>query len=403
MVVRKELTTLLLVLLAGFVPLVGCGDDRAGDDANGPAGSAGSGFDVELARQVVENYADGVYASYEAALTSAKAMAGAINAFLAAPSNETLEAARQAWTDARDEYGRTEAYRFYGGPIDNDDDGPEALLNGWPLDEAYIDRVEGGAGPGIIGDTENFPEITEAALVAANEQGGEANLSTGWHAIEFLLWGQDRSVDGPGNRPVSDYITDPNADRRSAYLNVVTELLVKHLESLVAAWAPEGDNYRARFIGQDAATSLVNMVTGIGELSRGELAGERMNVAYEERDQENEHSCFSDTTTADLIANAEGILEVWTGRYAAGPRGPGLEALVARADREKARRVTESMEASLTRLREIPAPFDQHLTDDAPDDGPGRTAIRDSIRLLSEQTDALVIAAKAIGLSVEVS
>lgn len=400
---ERRLTTLLLVLLAGCVPLVGCGDDPAGKDASGPDGSEAASFDVKLARQVIENYADGVHASYEAALTSAKAMASAINGFLAAPSEPTLQTARQAWIDARDEYGRTEAYRFYGGPIDNDDDGPEALLNGWPLDEAYIDRVEGGAGPGIVGDTVNFPEITTEALVAANEQGGEANLSTGWHAIEFLLWGQDRSVDGPGNRPVSDYTTDPNADRRSTYLKVVTGLLVEHLEFLVEAWAPEGDNYRKRFLTADPATSLVDMVTGIGELSRGELAGERMNVAYEERDQENEHSCFSDTTTADLIANAEGILEVWTGRYAAGPSGPGLEALVARADPEAARRVTESMEASLARLREIPAPFDQHLTDDAPDDGPGRTAIRDSIRLLGEQTDALVAAAKTIGLSVEVS
>ena len=59
-----------------------------------------------------------------------------------------------------------------------------------------------------------FPEITAEALTAANEEGGETNISTGWHAIEFLLWGQDLSATGPGARPATDYTTAPNAERR---------------------------------------------------------------------------------------------------------------------------------------------------------------------------------------------
>ena len=37
------------------------------------------------------------------------------------PTPATLEAAKRAWLLARDDYGPTEAYRFYGGPIDNED------------------------------------------------------------------------------------------------------------------------------------------------------------------------------------------------------------------------------------------------------------------------------------------
>ena len=81
--------------------------------------------------------------AYEASLDSATELDAAIDAFLADPTEETLEAAKQAWLAARDDYGLTEAFRFYGGPIDNETDGPEGLINAWPLDEVYIDYVEG--------------------------------------------------------------------------------------------------------------------------------------------------------------------------------------------------------------------------------------------------------------------
>ena len=260
-----------------------------------------------------------------ASLESATELDAAIDAFLADPTDETLEAAKQAWLAARDDYGLTEAFRFYGGPIDNEDDGPEGLINAWPLDEAYIDYVEGDPAAGIINDPDTYPTIDAELLTSLNEQGGEANISTGWHAIEFLLWGQDLSADGPGARPVTDYTTADNADRRA------------HLPrrgQRPAARAPRpGSSTRGRRTPRTTAPSsspripteaLTMILTGIGELTRGELAGERMNVAYEQRSQEDEHSCFSDNTTADLLANARGIDMVLTGVYPGGVEGPGL-------------------------------------------------------------------------------
>src|SRR5262249_43610750 len=155
---------------------------------------------------------------------------------VADPNDETMAAAKQAWLDARDDYGLTEAFRFYGGPIDNEDNGPEGLLNAWPMDEAYVDYVEGDPNSGIINDPPTSPTIEADPLISLNESGGETNISTGWHAIEFLLWGQDLSEDGPGARPASDYVDAPNADRRAQYLTVTTDLLVSNLQSLVDAW-----------------------------------------------------------------------------------------------------------------------------------------------------------------------
>lgn len=350
---------------------------------------------------VVEHYAAGVHAAYTASLESATALDEAIDAFVADPTDETLGAAKQAWLAARDDYGITEAFRFYGGPIDDEEDGPEGLINAWPLDEAYIDYVAGDTTAGIINDPDTFPTIDAELLTSLNEQGGEANISTGWHAIEFLLWGQDLSTDGPGERPVTDYTTADNADRRATYLDVTSDLLLDHLGGLVSAWEPDADNYRAEFVAIDPDEALTMIVTGAGELTRGELAGERMYVAYEQRSQEDEHSCFSDNTNADLLANARGIDIVLTGSYP-GLDGPGLLSLMEGADPDAARTLRDSVDAGIAALEEIPAPFDQHLVDGVSDDDPGRASVLDAVDALEDQADALVAAAAAIGVTVEV-
>jgi putative iron-regulated protein len=376
-----------LVVIAGLVGLPGCGDDR------GPS--------ADDERAAVEHYAAGVHASYEASLASATALDAAVDAFVADPAEDTLAAAKQAWLTARDDYGLTEGFRFYGGPIDDEATGPEGQINAWPLDEAYIDYVEGDPTAGIVNDVETYPTIDSALITSLNEQGGEANISTGWHAVEFLLWGQDLSADGPGARPVTDYTDAANADRRATYLTVASDQLVADLTGLVEAWAPDADNYRASFLALDPDDALTAIITGVGELTRGELAGERMNVAYEERSQEDEHSCFSDNTTADLVANARSIQMVLTGAYP-GLDGPGLVELFEQADEETATALRDSLAASVAALEAIPAPFDQHLADGVPDDDPGRASILAGIDALDVQADEIVAAADSIGVTVEV-
>ena len=151
-----------------------------------------------LKTEVVSNYADGVHAGYSRSLASARAMDLAMDAFLADPTPATLEAAKRAWLIARDDYGPTEAFRFYSCPIDNEEDSPEGLLNAWPMDESYVDYVEGDASAGIINMPDEYPQITAELIESLNEEGGEENVSTGWHAIEFLLWGQDLNANGLG-------------------------------------------------------------------------------------------------------------------------------------------------------------------------------------------------------------
>ena len=363
---------------------------------------AQDGPDDLLKQEVVANYAEGVHHLYSRSLESAKALDGAVDRFIAEPTPAHLEAAKRLWLSARDDYGPTEAFRFYDGPIDNPDDGPEGLINAWPLDEAYIDYVEGDPSAGIINNPGEFPVIDADLLVSLNEVGGEENVSTGWHAIEFLLWGQDLNSDGPGDRPVEDYTTNPNADRRATYLAVASDVLVGHLQDMVDAWAPGRGNYRSQFVALDSDEAIQKIITGIGELSRGELAGERMTVAFEERSQEDEHSCFSDNTTADIVANALGIQMVYLGDFG-GVSGPGIKDLVAAKDEDLANQLDSQIRNSVNLTTVIPQPFDQHLLEGVSDQTAGRQAVRSAIVSLENQTDTIVQAAQEIGITISVS
>lgn len=347
---------------------------------------------------VASQYATLVHANYSDTLAAAKDMQAAIAVFVKAPTAEGMEKARDTWLAAREFYGQTEAFRFYGGPID-DDNGPEGQINAWPLDEAYVDYVQGKPKAGMV----NNPKIkiTKAALIKANERGGEENISAGWHAIEFLLWGQDLSETGPGERSFEDYVAGKgqNAERRARYLTVATELLVDDLTGLVKAWAPNNaKNYRAKF-EKGGTESVRKIIVGLGSLSRGELSGERMEVALNSQDQEDEHSCFSDNTHRDIATNALGIRNVWLGQYqkrdGSALQGPSLRDLVAAKDAALAEKTTAQLNESVKAAEAIPAPFDQAIAKGAP----GRPAIEKTVASLVDQSKLLASAASAVGIT----
>ena len=352
------------------------------------------------ASAVAAHYATLVHANYADTLASAQALRTAVQAFTAQPSTNTLAAARKQWLAAREFYGQTEAFRFYGGPIDNDN-GPEGRINAWPMDESFVDGVQGKPNAGLINNRQFA--ITKKNLSAQNERGGEENIATGWHAIEFLLWGQDLSETGPGNRSFEDFVDGKakNADRRRQYLTVVTELLIDDLTTLVKAWAPDAKaNYRAQFLkgGQE---SVRKMLVGLGSLSRGELAGERLEVALNSQDQEDEHSCFSDNTHRDAVTNAKGIQNVWLGEYKRADgsvlRGASLRDLVAAKDAALADKTTQQIAASVAAAEAIQAPFDREIIGGK--DAPGRQRIQKTIDSLTSQAKDLVAAANAIGIT----
>ena len=314
-------------------------------------------------RAQVQHYAQLVHASYRESATRATQMQQAIQTFLKQPSAQSLAAARESWIAARPAYLVTEVFRFYDGPIDMAADGgpgPESRINAWPLNEAYIDAVRGQPRSGIVWDTKL--ELTRASIVARDQVSDEADVTTGWHAIEFLLWGQDFNPTGPGERAYSDYLAGkPDRDRRRLYLATVTEMLVDDLRALEAAWAPDADNYRRRFLALEPREALGRAVNGMANLAGHELATERLSVALDSGDQEDEHSCFSDTTHQDHLYDLRGIQNVWLGGAGPEAHANSLSALIRTLDPAMAARTDDLFAQALAAVATMDQPFDSIL------------------------------------------
>lgn len=329
-----------------------------------PPTPEGQPFSNEVAFSFLSNYATLAWYLYSDSVKEMVRFNMAVYRFRKSPSEETFKDMKQLWISARKAYGRTEAYRFSNGPIDQME--LEILINAWPIDESFIDYTVDDPKSGIINRTKEFPEINSRLLRLLNEKDGETNISTGWHAIEFLLWGQDLYADGPGRRQWTDFTEARNAERRMSYLVACTELLRSHLVAVADQWSMSNyDNHTGDFFLKRPTTLVKQVLRGISSLAGRELAAERMSVALRSKSQEDEHSCFSDTTHFDLVANMEGLEAVLFGAFKPlyGPQveGRGMFDLIADADQAAADAVKEKFNTAKAKVAAIEAPFDQAI------------------------------------------
>ncbi|MFA5490140.1 MAG: imelysin family protein [Candidimonas sp.] len=387
---------------------------------------------------VVKHYADLALAEYQDALAGARALRDKIDALLAQPSARTLKAARDAWLAARIPYQQTEALRF-GNPIVDDWEG---RVNAWPLDEGMIDYVDESYGTesdvnayyvvNVIANKELLMggKRVDASTIDAHllrdvlheADGNEANVATGYHAIEFLLWGQDLNGTGPapegrtgtpqerhsGNRPHTDFdvkqCTGGNCARRAQYLKTATDLLVSDLEEMVGHWEESGAARKE--VVRDARAGLIAMLTGMGSLSYGELAGERIKLGLMLHDPEEEHDCFSDNTHNSHFYNQIGIMNVYLGRYVRADgetlAGPSLSDLVKAKDagldkemRQKLQATHDAMTAMKQRAETVET-YDQMIAEGNTE---GNAVVQAAIDTLVAQTRSIerVIAALELG------
>ena len=375
---------------------------------------------------VIENYADIAHAMYEDSLHAARELDSRIAALLDAPGAETLSAARTAWIDSRVPYMHTEVYRFGNAIVDD----WEGKVNAWPLDEGLIDYVDPGYGTAsdenplyvanVVGNEKitfggemlDASEITPSLLTEMHEIGGvEANVATGYHAIEFLLWGQDlNGTDaGSGERSWTDFATgsectNGNCERRRDYLVTASTMLMDELEWMTAQWAEDGAaRQNLADGGPDSGLSVI--LTGLGSLSYGELAGERMKLGLLLHDPEEEHDCFADNTHNSHYYDVMGMLAVYHGGYTrtdgSKVSGPSLSALVAEVDAaldhamSERLTATQNAMASLKARAETVEAYDQMLGAENPE---GNAVVQAAVDRLTEQTRTIEQVVAALGL-----
>ena len=378
-------------------------------------------------KPVIKTYADMALAKYGDSLATARSLRTAIGDFLAKPGQDTLQAAKQAWLDARVPYQQSEVYRFGNTIVDD----WEGKVNAWPLDEGLIDYVDTSYG------AESEENLFYIANVIANPSltiGGkaidagkidkdlirslheidevEANVSTGYHAIEFLLWGQDLNGTGPGagTRPWSDFAqgaacTGGNCARRAAYLEAAADLLIDDLEDMVGHWK-SGGPARAALETATPERGLAVILTGMGSLSYGELAGERMKLGLLLHDPEEEHDCFSDNTHNSHYYDAVGIRNVYLGAYkgedGAGVEGRALTHLVKAKSPELDAEMRDRLDATIRAMTAIKdsadsgrMSYDQMIGEG---NDKGNAMVQAAIDALLEQTKTIEKVVAVLGL-----
>jgi putative iron-regulated protein len=379
---------------------------------------------------VLDTYADIAEAKYTDSLITAQRLQAAVDVLLGSPSAEALESAKSAWLAARVPYQQSEVFRFGNSIVDD----WEGKVNAWPLDEGLIDYVDASyGGPTdeneaavlnvianasftLSGEAVDASKITPALLEDTLQEadGVEANVATGYHAIEFLLWGQDLNGHGAGagNRPWTDYAsgeacTGGNCDRRGEYLKAATDLLISDLEWIVAQWAEGGEARETVTADEDAGIAAI--LTGMGSLSYGETAGERMRLGVMLNDPEEEHSCFADNTHNDHFYNGVGIQSVYLGSYTridgSIVEGPSLSNLVAATDAELDVEMQMKLSAAVMALGRIKTAAEAGFTYDMMlerGNATGEALIMGGVNGLIDQTRSIERVVAALGTSIEV-
>ena len=382
-------------------------------------------YQLKADSDILLNYSNIAEAKYKDALTLAKKMHRSIELFMKDPSESNFNKVKDSWLEARTVYQQTEVFRF-GNPIVDDWEGK---VNAWPLDEGLIDYVDTTNYYPTENDFSNFNviankklkvegELVDASIINTNllssklhEIGGnEANVAIGYHAIEFLLWGQDLNgtKSGSGNRSYTDFdlnnCTNDNCDRRREYLIAASQLLIEDLQYIHSVWSPKG---KARQdLLNDKKNGLKRILIGMGSLSYGELAGERMKLGLMLHDPEEEHDCFSDNTHNSHYYNVVGINNVFLGKYknldGKLVTGPSISSLLSEVDYGLNKKTKKSIKNTLKSMKKIVKSANKGVTYDmliAEGNEKGNKLIQNAVDSLIKQSKNIELAAAALNIN----
>ena len=159
-------------------------------------------------------------------------------------------------------------------------------------------------------------------------------------------------------------------------------------------------------ITDDATKGVSAILTGMGSLSYGEMAGERMKLGVLLHDPEEEQDCFSDNTHNSHLNDALGLEEAYIGTYTRSDgtkmQGPSLSAMVRAKDKAlddemqaKLQKTVNAMQAIAKRAEGGEA-YDQMI---AEGNTAGNALVNDAIADLVDQSKTVERIIATLGLS----
>ncbi|MEE3176190.1 MAG: imelysin family protein [Verrucomicrobiota bacterium] len=340
----------------------------------------------------VSNYSNIAEAASRSALSQGRILKEAISAFVKDPKAETHLLAKVSWMQARLPFLQSEFSRMIveRGEVNHD---ISNLLNGWPIDPGLIDYTAKVPGENIINNKEKYPSITTELLRSINLKAGKSGFTTGYHVIEFLLWGEDSERSSSGKRSFKDYDKSNSelAKRRADYLVACCDLLIEDLENLVSEWDHESkNNLRSHLESMPSDQAIRKILRMVSVLADG-LAESQIGSIISKESVFKEQSTFSDTTHFDFLHTVAGISNLAAGAYVGldgklQVMGLGLIGLAEQAPNARAEKIRSLINDAMKSAQAFKGPFDQFNQDEKNVTGSEKSTI--TLKALSESLHA---------------
>ncbi|WP_240914050.1 imelysin family protein [Microbulbifer harenosus] len=246
--------TALALAVCGLLFAAGCERQKVetGAEQSAPAAPAAV-IDQAAAEGFSTEYWSAGQAQVIDAEAAAQALTRAVTQLLASPTEDHLEAAKLAWLDAHRELAAALPFiKVAFSPADLQHEGSELLLalNSWPVQAGYLDTVPGYSNSGIVNDT--AIELTLANLRKQHRLTAHEEASTGFHALEVMLWGptSERSAEqfvaaSGGEQPEAQA-----ANRRRELTRLIAEGISEDLAALAARWPLTANDLSQRYLAQ---------------------------------------------------------------------------------------------------------------------------------------------------------
>ena len=264
---------------------------------------------------------------YAASAKSMAQLSKSVDSLCFNPSIDALDAAREAWRDARAAWLRTESYRF--GPAM--DRRTISLMDWWPIDVEKIERN--------LADEELVtPERVKEFLPATQR---------GLSVAEYLLFAPDSAGLANGSDPA-----------RCSYLQSVAAVNSEESAGILDDWQGSGDSsgYAGYFDGTgslalvdsdaeaEVVRSLVFQVRSIANMRLGAALGVDVTA-----DASAIPSGDADNTREDLLGQLHGIASIYQGAEG----GIGISARVASISADTNARMLAAIEATIAATRSL--------------------------------------------------
>ena len=274
--------------------LAGCSDNAAEPQiVETAAEAAPSAFELlnpELsasAKEIALEYVQQIDTDFKQAGIEIEKFQSSIATLTDQTNIENLNLSKQAWLNAHSAYELTTLHRYYATQLMGEQDSLALMqlqyqINHWPIVPGYIDYVDGYPDSGIVHDIN-----VNLDADSLREQHGSFDVSEvtlGFHAIEFLLWGYDADSVA---RPATDFdavleltpkeiesgytLEQLSNNRRRLFLTVVADTLVKDFLAVQSLWLAEKPSISQRIESISGTELIVILADSMSAMLTQEL------------------------------------------------------------------------------------------------------------------------------------